>query len=112
MPSPWLLALRAIPWATLLAEPALAKAAERFRAKAREPEGAEAGDLANLRARVETLDAQVRAQADVLAQVTDRIAALTTATKVLAARLRWLLALGLGAVVLATIALVLVLAGR
>jgi hypothetical protein len=112
MPSPWLLALRAIPWATLLAEPALAKAAGRFRAKAREAEDAEADDLASLRARVAALEDQVRTQVDVLAQVTDQITALTTATEVLAARLRWLLVLGLGAIGLAIVALVLLLAGR
>jgi hypothetical protein len=109
MPFPWSLALRAIPWGALIAEaPTLARAAESLlaRTKTRPPDDAPAAGLAPILARLDALEQQTRAHAELVTHLTQQTAALTTATEVLAARLRWLLGLGIAAVVLAATALI------
>jgi hypothetical protein len=110
MPSPWLFALKMIPWASLLSNgPAVAKAAEALLSGTRERNaqaGAAADEVRGLSNRVAALERHDRADAELGKQISDQIEALTRATEVLAARQRWLaiaataLWLGLLAVVL------------
>ena len=96
MPIPWSLALRAIPWAKILAEaPAVAKAADALLARTRGLEGGTplTDDGQALRDRITALESHTRADAGVLKQLTAQIEALTVASEVLAARVRWLMAL-------------------
>lgn len=112
MPNPWLFALRAIPWAALLTKaPEIAKAADALLSGTRSRKATEAAvdQVRSLTDRIEALENHDRANAELLKQITDQVGALTTATKVLAARQRWLLAIGIISLGLAILAVVLVL---
>jgi hypothetical protein len=112
MPNPWLTALRAIPWTDLLTKaPQIARAAETLLSGTRSQKATSAaGDqLRDLTARIEALENHDRADAELLKQITDQIGALTTATGVLAARQRWLLAIAVLSLGLAIVAVALVL---
>ena len=102
--------MRAIPWAAILAEaPALMKAADGVLSGARKPAGpppASADALQRALARIDSLEAQAAAQAHLLTDVTQQLAALASATDVLAARQRWLLGLAAAALLLSAIAIV------
>ena len=109
MPFPWSLALKAIPWATILANaPALARAADVLlsNTRARGPSFADSAEFQNLASRIESLENHDKADAELLKQIADQIATLTTATEVLGARQRWLLAFAILSVALAVVALV------
>lgn len=96
MPIPWLVALRAIPWGAILVNaPPIARAAATllYGAEARKSKLPSANELLNLTDRIAALEKHDLADAELLKQVTDQVEALTTATAVLAARLRWLLTL-------------------
>jgi hypothetical protein len=115
MAKPWLYALRAIPWATLLAQaPAIAKAADALLSGTRSRKTSAPGvdQLRSLVDRVEALENHDRADAELIKQITEQVGALTTATKVLAARQRWLVLIGLVSLGLSLLALGLVLASR
>ena len=106
MPIPWV-ALKAIPWGVLLAKaPAIAKAAQTLLhgAEARTSKLPSAKELQSLTDRITALEKHDLADAELLKQVTDQVEALTTATEVLAARLRWLLALAIISSALALLA--------
>ena len=109
MPSPWLLALRAIPWASLWSNtPAIAKAADTLLSgtKGRKADAAAVADeIRNLSERVAALEHHDRANAELQKQISDHIAALTIATEVLAVRQRWLLAIAATALGLGLLAL-------
>jgi hypothetical protein len=112
MPNPWLFALRAIPWAALLTKaPEIAKAAEALLSgtRSRKTTTAAVDQVRNLTDRIEALENHDRANAELLKQITDQVGALTTATEVLAARQRWLLAIAIISLALAILAVVLVL---
>ena len=92
MPIPWSVALKAIPWAAMLAKaPAIATAAEAllYGAEARKSKVTSANELQSLTDRLTALEKHDLADAKLLKQVTDQVEALTTAAEVLAARLRW-----------------------
>jgi hypothetical protein len=110
MPNPWLRALRALPWAALLTKaPELARAADTVLSgtRSRQATSASVDQLRNLTDRIEALESHDRAGAELLKQITDQVSALTTATEVLAARQRWLLAIGILSLGLAILAVVL-----
>ncbi len=112
MPSPWLFALRAIPWAALLAKaPDIARAADALLSSTRSRKATtDAGDqLRSLTDRIDALENHDRANAELLKHITEQVGALTTATEVVAARQRWLLAIGVVALGLAILAIVRVL---
>jgi hypothetical protein len=114
MPNPWLFALRAIPWAALLTKaPDIAKAAEALLSGTRSHKAPAAAvdQLRSLTDRIEALERHDRANAELIKQITDQIGALTTATEVLAARQRWLLAIGIASLALAILAAVLIAKG-
>jgi hypothetical protein len=111
MPSPWLFALRLIPWASLLSNgPVIAEAADALlsRTKGRKAHAAAAEDeIRGLAERVEALESHDRANAELAKQIGDQIAALTKATEVLAARQRWLLAIAASALFLGLLTIIL-----
>ena len=112
MALPWLAALRVIPWRAILANaPAIARSADallsrtatqRSRADSSPNSHNEAHRL--LADRVEALEQRDRETAELLTRVTDQVAALTTATEVLEARVRWLLTIAAAALILALVA--------
>jgi len=93
MPIPWLAALRMIPWSTLLANgPTIARAADTLLSGTRVQRAhavKAADDIRRLNERVEELELQNRAHAELEKQMSDQIEALTLATEVLAVRQRW-----------------------
>jgi hypothetical protein len=99
MAIPWLLALKVIPWGTILENaPAILRSADALRSKtAARPEGAPPTDVQALASRVAALEQRDRDTAELIARLTAQVAALTTAGEVLEARVRWLLVLALAA---------------
>lgn len=63
-------------------------------------------EMLGLTDRVAALEKNARADADLLKQITDQVGGLTTAAEVIAARVRWLLALGIVSFILGVIALI------
>lgn len=91
MPIPWLLAMKVIPWGTILAKaPAIARAADTLLAGAHARKAGASAELQSLTDRVAALEKHDQADAELLKQLADQVAALATATEVLAARQRWL----------------------
>ena len=108
---PWRLALKAIPWAAILANaPALAESARRLvsdtRARRASPTSA---DMATLVERIAALEQRDRETVELIAQLTAQNAALTTVTEVLEARVRALMIVATLAAFVAVASLVVVL---
>ena len=104
---PWRLALRAIPWDTILANaPAILRSTEALlsETKARAPAAATRNDMQALADRVAALERRDRETAELLARISTQVAALTTASEVLEARARWLLAITIAASLMALLA--------
>ena len=110
---PWLLALKAIPWDAILANaPTILRSAETLVSdtKVRPAASAAAQEaLQVLTDRITALEQRDRDTAALLAQATAQVAALTTATEVLEARVRWLVVLGSAASVIALATVILAL---
>jgi t-SNARE complex subunit (syntaxin) len=108
MAIPWFAVLRALPWATILANgPALARAAEGLRSRSRGAAAAGAAtEMQALAVRLQALEANQAELSEVLRQMADQTQRLTTAVDLLAARVRWLTLAAVGAAVLAAAALV------
>lgn len=105
---PWSLALRAIPWGTILAKaPAIAQAAETLLLGTRARRGAAAGEMQSLTDRIAALERHAQADAEVLKQLAEQVSEISRAIEVLAVRQRWLLTLAIAATVLAVAALLL-----
>jgi hypothetical protein len=111
MTVPWRLALKAIPWAAILANaPALAESARRLLSDTRA--GRERMTSANVTAlaeRIAALEQRDRETVELIAQLTAQNAALTTVTEVLEARVRALMIVAALAAVAAVASLVVVL---
>jgi hypothetical protein len=110
MPIPWLAALKIIPWGTLITgAPAIARATDTLLngAKARKHDLASAGDVRQLAERVIRLEQHDQADAEILKQIGQQLEALTAATEVVAARLRWVALAAGAALLLAVVAVVL-----
>ena len=104
---PWLLALKAIPWDTILANaPAILRSADALRSetKVRPPAAASRNDIQALADRVAVLEQHDRETAELLTHVSTQVAALTTAVEVLEARARWLLVVAIAASVMSILA--------
>ena len=102
---PWLLALKAIPWDTILANaPTILRSADALLSdtKARPP--AASRDIQALADRVAALEQRDRETAELLTRVSTQVGALTTAVEVLEARVRWLLVLAIAAAVMSVAA--------
>jgi hypothetical protein len=106
MAIPWLLALKVIPWDTILANaPALLRSADALRSQTKvRPGAAPPSDVQALADRIAVLEQRDRDTAEVLARVTAQVAALTTASEVLEARARWLRVVAIAACVTAVLA--------
>ena len=103
---PWLLALKAIPWDTILANaPSILRSADTLlsETKARPP-AASRNDVQALADRVAMLEQRDRETAELLTRVSTQVAALTTAVEVLEARTRWLLVVAIAASVMSVLA--------
>ena len=104
---PWLLALKAIPWDTILANaPAILRSADALRSetKVRPPAAASRNDIQALVDRVAVLEQRDRETAELLTRVSTQVAALTTAVEVLEARARWLLVVAIAASLMSVLA--------
>ena len=114
MAIPWLLALKAIPWGTLLANaPSIARSANALVSKTRgRPDAASRNDLHALADRVAALEQRDQDTAELLTRVTAQLEALTATGEVLQARAQWLLVVAIAASVVAVVAVVLALAPR
>jgi hypothetical protein len=107
MAIPWLLALKAIPWDTILANaPAILRSADALRAetKVRPPAAASRNDIQALTDRVAVLEQRDHETAELLTRVSAQMAALSTAGEVLEARVRWLLVVAIVASVISVLA--------
>lgn len=114
MAIPWMLALRAVPWTTLLANaPGLLRSANVLLARATGETGVPGrpgstapspGTVRALIDRIAALEQRDRETAELLAHLTALVTALTTASEVLEARTRWLLVLAVVAVLAAVTA--------
>ena len=107
MGNPWFMALKAIPWDTILANaPAILRSTETLlsETKARTAAAASRNDMQALADRVAALEQRDRETAELLARISAQVAALTTASEVLEARARWMLAMTIAASVMALLA--------
>ena len=112
---PWLLALKAIPWDTILANaPAILRSTEALlsETKGRPPAAASRNDIQALADRVAVLEQRDRETAELLTRISTQVAALTTASEVLEARARWLLVVAIAASVMSVLACGFVLFAR
>jgi response regulator RpfG family c-di-GMP phosphodiesterase len=104
---PWHLALKAIPWDTILANaPGILRSADALlsETKVRPPAAAARNDIQALADRVAVLEQRDRETAELLTRVVTQVAALTTAIEVLQARVRWLLVVAIAASVMSVLA--------
>jgi hypothetical protein len=103
---PWLFALKAIPWDTILSNaPSILRSADELVSKTtRRPDAASRSDVQALADRIALLEQRDRETAELLTRVTGQVAALTTAIEVLEARTRWLLVVAIAASVMSVIA--------
>ena len=104
---PWLLALKAIPWDTIMANaPAILRSTEALlsETKVRPPAAASRNDIQALADRVAVLEQRDRETAELLTRISTQVAALTTASEVLEARARWLLVVAIAASVMSILA--------
>lgn len=104
---PWFLALKAIPWDTILANaPAILRSTEALlsETKVRSPAAASRNDIQALADRVAVLEQRDRETAELLTRISTQVAALTTAGEVLEARARWLLVVAIAASLMSVLA--------
>ena len=103
---PWLFALKAIPWDTILANaPSILRSADELVSKTmRRPDAASRSDVQALADRITLLEQRDTETAELLTRVTAQAAALTTAVEVLEARTRWLLVGAISAAVMSVLA--------
>ena len=104
---PWRLALKAIPWNTILGNaPAILRSADALlsETKSRPPAAPSKNEIQALADRVVALEQRDRETAELLTHVSTQVAALTTAGEVLEARVRWLLVAAIAASVMSVLA--------
>lgn len=107
MSIPWILALKAIPWDTILANaPAILRSADALlsETKVRPPAAASRNDIQALVDRVAVLEQRDRETAELLTRISTQVSALTTAVEVLEARARWLLVVAIAVSVMSILA--------
>lgn len=106
MPGPWS-ALKAIPWATILRRTAVVlAAADALRASSRQQRATMAtSDLESLRQRIEGLEKQQHANAELVKQLADQTRAIAVGAQTTAAKTRQAFVLVIGALTLAVVAL-------
>jgi hypothetical protein len=108
----WLTALKALPWGTILSQaPTVVDAANRLlsQTKRKQPQPGSMDELQMLQERIAALEEHDQADAAVMKQLADQVAALTRASQVMAVRTRMVLLLSAIAIITGMVALVLVL---
>jgi hypothetical protein len=107
MAIPWLLALRVIPWGTILANaPSILRSADALRSKTTVPRNAVSrDDVQALADRVVALEQRDRETAELLTQVSTQVAALATVGEVLEARVRLLVVVAIVTSIVSVLAL-------
>lgn len=104
---PWFLALKAIPWDTILANaPAILRSTDALlsKTKVHPSDAAFRNDVQALADRIAVLEQRDRDTAELLTRISAQVAALTTASEVLEARVRWLLVVAIAAAVMSVLA--------
>jgi hypothetical protein len=103
---PWLLALKAIPWDTILANvPSILRSADALVSKTRvRQDAASRNDVQALADRIAALEQRDSETAELLTRVTAQVTALTTAGEVLEARVRWLIVVAIAVSVMSVVA--------
>jgi hypothetical protein len=114
MAIPWLLALKVIPWDTILANaPSILRSADALVSKARvPPDAASRDDVQALADRVAALEQRDRDTAELLTRVSAQVSALVMAGEVLEARARLLLVVAVATSVLSVLACVIAVLAR
>jgi hypothetical protein len=113
MAIPWFAVLRALPWATILANgPTIARAAERALSRTRSDAPVEPSpQLTALTQRLAALEANQVELSEVVRQLATHTERLTQAVDVLGVRLRWMTIAAGVAIVVASVALVVAFIG-
>jgi hypothetical protein len=111
---PWLLALKAIPWGTILANaPSILRSADALVSKTMvRPDAASPNDVQALANRIAVLEQRDSETAELITRVTAQVTALTTAGEVLEARTRWLFVVAIAASVMSVLAIGIALLAR
>jgi len=111
---PWLLALKAIPWGTILANaPSILRSADALVSKTMvRPDAAARNDVQALANRIAVLEQRDSETAELITRVTAQVTALTTAGEVLEARTRWLFVVAIAASVMSVLAIGIALLAR
>jgi len=111
---PWLLALKAIPWGTILANaPSILRSADALVSKTVvRPDAASQNDVQALANRIAVLEQRDSETAELITRVTAQVAALTTAGEVLEARTRWLFVAAIATSVMSVLAIGIALLAR
>ena len=111
---PWLLALKAIPWGTILANaPSILRSADALVSKTMvRPDAASRNDVQALANRIAVLEQRDSETAELITRVTAQVTALTTAGEVLEARTRWLFVVAIAASVMSVLAIGIALLAR
>jgi len=107
----WMTVLKALPWGAILSQaPVVVDAANRLLAQTRRrrPDADAPAELASLQERVEALEEHDRADAAVMKQLAEEVAALARASEVLALRVRLVMLLSVAAIVIGLVAIALV----
>lgn len=106
MAIPWMLALRAIPWATILANaPSILRSADALRSKTKvQPDTPSRDDVQALAGRVAALEQRDRETADLLTQMSAQVSALATVGEVLEARVRLLVVVAVATSIVSIVA--------
>src|ERR1700730_13048604 len=102
---PWLMALKAIPWDTILANaPSILRSAEALVSKTMIRSGvASRNEVQALADRLAVLEQRDSETAELITRVSAQVAALTVAGEVLEARIRWLLVVTIAASVMSVL---------
>ncbi|MGQ0749050.1 MAG: hypothetical protein ACT4PS_00800 [Betaproteobacteria bacterium] len=104
----WLTVLKALPWKTILSQaPTVVDAANRLlsQTRRRQSEPGRPNDLAALIERIEALEEHDRADAAVMKQLAEEVAALARASQVVAMRARLVLFLASFSIVISMVAI-------
>ena len=111
---PWLLALKGIPWGTILATaPSILRSADALVSKTMvRPDAAARNDVQALANRIAVLEQRDSETAELITRVTAQVTALTTAGEVLEARTRWLFVVAIAASVMSVLAIGIALLAR
>ncbi|HET9663048.1 MAG TPA: hypothetical protein VFP00_02385 [Burkholderiales bacterium] len=108
----WLTVLKALPWKTIISQaPTVVDAANRLLSQTRRkpPAPGSQSDFGTLVERIDALEEHDRADAAVMKQLAEEVAALARASQVIAVRMRLVLVLGVIAIVVSMVAIGLVL---